>query len=123
MKKVISLFMSVVMLISFSFGMSLSAEAQDDSIGSVQNEDVIKFGTEVANDYLRSANGFLSSLGMTPEEAKNATWKDVIARLSPLVIENLGSSFEYDVDKKTFLMNHSDITGITSWSDKYYSYY
>ncbi|WP_294778388.1 hypothetical protein, partial [uncultured Eubacterium sp.] len=123
MKKVISLLMSFVMLISFSFGMSLSADAQDDSSSSIQNEDVIKLATEMANDYLHLSNEFISSLGMTPEEAKNATYKDVIARLSPMVIEYLGSSFKYNVDKKTFLMNHSDITGITAWSDKYYSYY
>ena len=60
-----------------------------------------------------------SLLGMSEEQVKNATLKEVVASASPMLIGLLGGS----VDEKQFLIDHVDDITNLNWSDKYYKYY
>ena len=140
-KKLLSFFLAVVMIVT-SCSVGFTAFAEDNTDTNKYWNDVTEAGDafdaigEIVDTAVPSILGINVNgkklgalLGMSDSQIKSATLKDVVANASPILLKALGgsstdsSNLAYDVDKKTFLMNHKDITGITAWSDKYDTYY
>lgn len=140
-KKLLSFFLAVVMIVtSCSVGFTAFAEDNTDTNkywnDVTEADDAFDAIGEIVDTAVPSILGINVNgkklgalLGMSDSQIKSATLKDVVANASPLLLKALGgsstdsSNLAYDVDKKTFLMNHKDITGVTAWSDKYDTYY
>ena len=137
-KKLLSFFLAVVMIVT-SCSVGFTAFAEDNSTDSTSYwNDVTSADKafdaigEIVNTALPTILGIEINgkkiselLNMSADEAKNATLQQVVAKASPLLGDKLGASTS--VDKKTFLISHKDITGISSESDyekygKYFSY-
>ena len=140
-KKLLSFFLAVVMIVT-SCSVGFTAFAEDNTDTNKYWNDVTEAGDafdaigEIVDTAVPSILGINVNgkklgalLGMSDSQIQSATLKDVVANASPLLLKALGgsstdsSNLAYDVDKKTFLMNHKDITGVTAWSDKYDTYY
>lgn len=140
-KKLLSFFLAVVMIVtSCSVGFTAFAEDNTDTNkywnDVTEADDAFDAIGEIVDTAVPSILGINVNgkklgalLGMSDSQIQSATLKDVVANASPLLLKALGgsstdsSNLAYDVDKKTFLMNHKDITGVTAWSDKYDTYY
>lgn len=134
-KKLLSLFLAVVMVIT-SCSVGLVAFAADDKKIAAQNSQLYADDAEAYKSIEKILDFVVPSLlgiaidedttlgsviGMTSEEIKTATVKDVVGAASPLLLGKLTTSD----NPKDFLTKHSSITGITedTWRDKYYNYY
>ncbi len=137
-KKLLSFFLAAVMIVT-SCSVGFTAFADDDSTNSTSYwNDVTSADKafdaigEIVNTALPTILGIEINgkkiselLNMSADEAKNATLQQVVAKASPLLGNALGAST--NVDKKTFLISHSTLSGISSESDyekygKYFSY-
>ncbi len=136
-KKLLSFFLAVVMVVT-SCSVGFTAFAEDNNTDTKYWNDVTTADKafdaigEIVNTALPSILGIEINgkkisqlLNMSDDEVKNATLQQVVAKASPLLGNVLGASTS--VDEKTFLISHSDITGISSDSDyqkygKYFAY-
>lgn len=142
-KKLLSFFLAVVMVVT-SCSVGFTAFAADGGSASTYNsqenaeaykkvESILNFVIpsllgitvketvdEVTGEISKQTLGDL--IGMGAEKVKTAKIKDVIAAVTPILMNLLASG---GTDAQSFLTSHSSITGITedNWKDKYYNYY
>ena len=142
-KKLLSFFLAVVMVVT-SCSVGFTAFAADGGSASTYNsqenaeaykkvESILNFVIpsllgitvketvdEVTGEISKQTLGDL--IGMDAEKVKTAKIKDVIAAVTPILMDLLASG---GTDAQSFLTSHSSITGITedNWKDKYYNYY
>ena len=142
-KKLLSFFLAVVMVVT-SCSVGFTAFAADGGSASTYSnqenaeaykkvESILDFVIpsllgitvketvdEVTGEISKQTLGDL--IGMDAEKVKTAKIKDVIAAVTPILMDLLASG---GTDAQSFLTSHSSITGITedTWKDKYYNYY
>ena len=143
-KKLLSFFLAVVMVVT-SCSVGFTAFAADGGSASTYNsqenaeaykkvESILDFvipsllGITVKETVDEVTGEVISKqtlgdlIGMDAEKVKTAKIKDVIAAVTPILMDLLASG---GTDAQSFLTSHSSITGITedNWKDKYYDYY
>ena len=143
-KKLLSFFLAVVMVVT-SCSVGFTAFAADGGSASTYNsqenaeaykkvESILDFvipsllGITVKETVDEVTGEVISKqtlgdlIGMDAEKVKTAKIKDVIAAVTPILMNLLASG---GTDAQSFLTSHSSITGITedNWKDKYYDYY
>ena len=143
-KKLLSFFLAVVMVVT-SCSVGFTAFAADGGSASTYNsqenaeaykkvESILDFvipsllGITVKETVDEVTGEVISKqtlgdlIGMDAEKVKTAKIKDVIAAVTPILMDLLASG---GTDAQSFLTSHSSITGITeaTWQDKYYDYY
>ena len=143
-KKLLSFFLAVVMVVT-SCSVGFTAFAADGGSASTYNsqenaeaykkvESILDFvipsllGITVKETVDEVTGEVISKqtlgdlIGMDAEKVKTAKIKDVIAAVTPILMDLLASG---KTDAQSFLTSHSSITGITedNWKDKYYNYY
>lgn len=143
-KKLLSFFLAVVMVVT-SCSVGFTAFAADggsaSTYSSQENAEAYKKVESILNFVIPSLLGITVKetvdevtgeviskqtlgdlIGMDAEKVKTAKIKDVIAAVTPILMDLLASG---GTDAQSFLTSHSSITGITeaTWKDKYYNYY